>query len=192
MAEKTAAARKPRALTSTVPVHCAHTRLVRRDSLKPNPRNPNTHPPEQIALLAGILKGQGWRAPITVSLRSGFIVRGHARLEAAAAAELDVVPIDEQQYASDDLELADLIADNRIAELAVLDTGLTAELIGSFQEGFDQLLTGFDAEAMVALMKATELPKAPGEFSEVDESIETAYCCPKCGYRWSGKATSEP
>ncbi len=188
---KKPAARKPRVLTSTVPVHCAHTRLVRRATLKPNPRNPNTHPPEQIALLAGILKGQGWRAPIAVSLRSGFIVRGHARLAAAEAAGLDVVPIDEQQYASDDLELADLIADNRIAELAILDTGLTAEIIGSFQEGFDQLLTGFNSEAMESLMKAMEPPQAPGEFSEVDEDIETAYCCPKCGYRWSGKATSE-
>ncbi len=28
----------------------------------------------------------------------------------------------------------------------------------------------------------------PEDFGEYDESIETDYCCPKCGYAWSGKA----
>ena len=30
-------------------------------------------------MLAHIIAEQGWRAPITVSRRSGYIVRGHAR-----------------------------------------------------------------------------------------------------------------
>jgi len=29
---------------------------------------------------------------------------------------------------------------------------------------------------------------APSEFPEYDENLETAYCCPKCGYEWSGKS----
>lgn len=28
----------------------------------------------------------------------------------------------------------------------------------------------------------------PEEFPEYDEDIETEYCCPKCGYEWSGAA----
>jgi hypothetical protein len=28
---------------------------------------------------------------------------------------------------------------------------------------------------------------APEEFKTYDEDIETQYCCPKCGYKWSGK-----
>jgi hypothetical protein len=28
---------------------------------------------------------------------------------------------------------------------------------------------------------------APAEFAEYDENIDTQYCCPKCGYSWSGK-----
>lgn len=29
-------------------------------------------------------------------------------------------------------------------------------------------------------------PKAPPVFQEFDEDIKTEYCCPKCGYEWSG------
>ncbi|WP_282442293.1 hypothetical protein [Pelotomaculum terephthalicicum] len=38
-------------------------------------RASGTHPDKQIQLLAKIIKNQGWRAPITVSNRSGFIIR---------------------------------------------------------------------------------------------------------------------
>jgi hypothetical protein len=50
------------------------------ESVVGNPRNPNVHPERQIELLAKIISAQGWRAPITVSTRSGFVVRGHGRL----------------------------------------------------------------------------------------------------------------
>lgn len=32
-----------------IPVHCSHVRMAKVADLKPNPRNPNRHPPEQIA-----------------------------------------------------------------------------------------------------------------------------------------------
>lgn len=60
-------------------VYCAYDEIVEIDSLKPNPRNPNRHPEAQVKMLARIIGEQGWRAPITVSRRSGYIVRGHAR-----------------------------------------------------------------------------------------------------------------
>ena len=60
-------------------VYCAYDEIVETDSLKPNPRNPNRHPEAQVKMLAHIIAEQGWRAPITVSRRSGYIVRGHAR-----------------------------------------------------------------------------------------------------------------
>lgn len=64
-------------------VHCAHTEIAPIDKLKPYPRNNKNHPDAQIAMLAKIIKAQGWRAPITVSNQTGYVVRGHARLEAA-------------------------------------------------------------------------------------------------------------
>ena len=46
---------------------CAHTKLVPIESLKRHPRNPNTHPEEQIKLLANIIAKSGFRSPIVVA-----------------------------------------------------------------------------------------------------------------------------
>ena len=130
----------------SIPIYCAHTRLADPDSLKPNPANPNRHSAHQIQLLASIIQEQGWRNPITLSKRSGLIVRGHGRLEAALLIGCEAVPVDEQDYASEAEELADLLADNRLAELAELDEDELKRLIKSIQESdptFDLELTGF-------------------------------------------------
>lgn len=102
----------PNPQTQAVEVHCAHDAMVDTAALIPNPRNPNTHPDKQIALLAKIITLQGWRAPITVSNRSGFIVRGHGRLMAAKAAGLEVCPVDYQDYENEAAEILDMLMDN--------------------------------------------------------------------------------
>lgn len=91
-----------------IPVHCSYTELVDPAVLVPNPRNPNQHPKKQIELLAKIIKSQGWRTPVTVSNRSGFVVRGHGRLQAALLLDCKV-PVDRQDYISEADEWADLI-----------------------------------------------------------------------------------
>ena len=130
----------------SIPIYCAHTRLADPNSLQPNPANPNRHSAHQIQLLASIIQEQGWRNPITLSNRSGQIVRGHGRLEAALLIGCEAVPVDEQDYATEAEELADLLADNRLAELAELDEGELKRLLKSIQESdptFDLELTGF-------------------------------------------------
>lgn len=130
-------------------VFCAYDEMVPIGDLKPNPRNPNTHPDEQVRLLAKIITENGWRAPITVSTRSGYIVRGHGRLMAAEAAGLDECPVDYQDYDSDEQELQDLIADNRIAELAEIDDELLGELMAELEDaGADVELTGFTIDEL--------------------------------------------
>lgn len=74
---------EPKAYAGGVPVFCAHDAIVPLKDLRPNPKNPNQHPPEQIKLLASIIRATGWRAPITVSKRSGLVTKGHGRLMAA-------------------------------------------------------------------------------------------------------------
>ena len=101
-----------------IKVNCAYKRLVPIEDIKPNPGNPNTHPETQVERLANNIKTLGWRLPITVSNLSGFIVRGHARLMAAQRLKLKRCPVDYQDYENAELEWADLIADNHIAELA--------------------------------------------------------------------------
>jgi DNA modification methylase len=129
---------------SCVPVYCAHNELADITTLVPNPRNPNQHPQKQIELLAKIIKNQGWRAPITVSNRSGFVVRGHGRLLAAQFLGVSQVPVDRQDYSTEAAEWADLIADNRIAELSQIDDALLASLLSEINTAdFDINLAGF-------------------------------------------------
>jgi len=156
-----AAAAPAKRPTASPPIHCAHTRIVPVDSLKPHPRNPNRHPKAQIELLARIITSTGWRAPITVSNRSGFIIRGHARLEAAKTAGIAEAPVDFQDYADEAAELADLVADNQIAELSHMDrqtlTAIAQDLqtvaqfdpatIGIAPADFEDLLTAYEIDA---------------------------------------------
>ena len=126
-------------------VHCSYTKLVDPKSLKPHPRNPNTHNEKQISLLVKILSAQGWRSPITVSKRSGYVVRGHGRLEAAIMAGMIQVPVDLQDYDSEEMETADLLADNSLSELSIRNRSDLKDLLEELDTGaFDMDLTGYD------------------------------------------------
>jgi len=150
-------------LASSIPVHCAHLRIADIASLIPNPRNPNKHGDTQVALLAKIIRHQGWRAPITISRRSGFVVTGHGRLEAAKLLQVAEVPVDEQDFATEADEWAHLIADNRIAELADADRAMLRDLAEELDTGdFDMDLTGFDYAALEELMTAAPPPPPDG------------------------------
>ena len=155
---------KPKPNTaSTIPIHCSYARLADVTSLVANPRNPNKHSDKQVALLAKVIRHQGWRAPITVSKRSGFIVTGHGRLAAALLLQVEQVPIDEQDFASEADEWAHLVADNRIAELADADRTMIADLLGELDAGgMDMDVTGFDMEALEELLAEASQPPAAG------------------------------
>ena len=157
---------QPKAYAAGVPVFCAHDAIVSLKDLQPNPKNPNQHPSEQIKLLASIIRATGWRGPITVSKRSGFIVKGHGRMMAAELGDMTEVPVDYQDYASEAEELADLTADNRIAELATTDNRLLAEVFADLDTGeIPFMLSGYTEEdygnIVTALSEAlhTEEPK---------------------------------
>ena len=151
---------KCRGYAGDVPIYCAHDKVVPIAEVKPNPKNPNQHPEEQIELLAKIIKTQGWRAPVTVSTLSGLVVRGHGRLMAAKQLGLDCVPVDFQHYTCYDAELADLLADNKIAELAEIDSKMLAEVFQDINpDAIDIDITGYSEEEyndiISALMDAT-------------------------------------
>ena len=137
----------------SISVACAFDKMVAVDQLKPNPRNPNVHPKSQIAALAKLIEHLGWRAPVTVSNLSGFVVRGHGRLAAARVLGVTAVPVDFQDYASAADEWTDLLADNRIPEFATMDDELTVALLKELKKlEADVGLTGYserDFEKMI-------------------------------------------
>ena len=156
-----------------VAVHCSHDALVALDQLRPNPSNPNKHPDAQIALLAKIIKAQGWRNPIVVSNRSGLITKGHARLSAAQLLGLSTAPVDRQDYESEQQEIADMIADNRIAELSEPDASMLRELVEQLDDGsFDMDLTGFGHDALEELMTAAPPEDGVDAEPQIDKADE--------------------
>lgn len=122
---------------------CAYDKEVKLHKLTPHPKNPNKHPDRQIELLAKIIDYQGQRSPIVVSNLSGFIVKGHGRLDALKRLGWDSAAVDYQDYKNEAQEYADLVADNKIAELANHDDNLMIE--GIKELGIDDLeLLGLD------------------------------------------------
>ena len=157
-------------------VYCAHSQMVEIEKVIPNPRNPNKHSEKQIALLSKIIAAQGWRAPITVSTRSGFIVRGHGRLLAARKLGLAEVPVDYQAYETEAAEWADLIADNRLSELSETDELLLKDLLQELGTSeLDLELTAYTADEIDQMLgSAKEVQEddfdADKALSEIDEA----------------------
>src|SRR5437667_11418430 len=138
-------------------IHCAYDQLVPVADLKPHPKNPNTHSAAQVAAIAAVIEGNGWRAPITVSNRSGFITRGHGRLEAALLLGCEQVPVGFQDYASEQAELADMLADNHLAELAEIDEDRLVGVLKELQAaGHDVGLAGFTEDEDARLTAVEE------------------------------------
>ena len=144
-----------RTKAGNIPVFCAFDKLMDPKDLVGNPRNPNQHPKDQIKLLAHIIQSQGWRAPITVSNQSGYVVRGHGRLAAALEFGAESVPVDYQNYSNEAEEWADLIADNRLAELSEIDNTKIADLIADMDTGaVPVILSGYTEDEIDQLLTA--------------------------------------
>ena len=146
-------------------IYCAHTDVVATDSLIENPRNPNRHPEDQIIALAKIIRHQGWRNPIVVSRRSGFVVKGHGRLLAARMLGLEEVPVDYQDYENEAAEWADMVADNKIAELSNMDEDELNAIIRELDGQIDLELTGFQTPEINNILSQIE------EMNEVPDSV---------------------
>ena len=167
---------EPKAMADTIAVYCAHDKIVETDSLVVNPRNPNTHPKEQVEALAKIIKRQGWRHPIVVSNRSGFVVKGHGRLLAAAALGVSHVPVDYQDYESEASEYADLMADNKIQEFSELDAKLSAEILMDIKNSGDIELemSAFTEDALEALLAESEKDTVKDDGFDLTAALENA------------------
>lgn len=159
-------------------VFCSYDNIVPIGDLKPNPGNPNKHNTRQVELLAQIIKSTGWRAPITVSKRSGLMVKGHGRRMAAINAGLKYAPVEYQEYASEAEEHADLIADNRISELSELDMSKLVDMVEEMAPGDVPVeLTGFTEEDLQKIMdslggaESTEDDKADAEEQQDEEYV---------------------
>lgn len=102
-------------------IQAKEIQVVDIDSLVLNPKNNNKHPKEQIERLSKLIQYQGFRNPVVVSKRTGFVLAGHGRIEAAKLAGLKEVPVMYQDFENEAQEYAYLTSDNAIALWAELD-----------------------------------------------------------------------
>lgn len=130
-------------------IECAYDELMPLAVLetKRHTKNPNTHSAAQVAAIAQVLEGNGIRQAIVVSNRSGLMTRGHGRLEAATLLGYEHYPVDFQDYASEQDEIADMVADNHLHDLSEMDNDKLLEVLQELQSaGHDIGLAGFTEE----------------------------------------------
>lgn len=158
--------------------NCAYTELVDIHKLVPNPKNNNHHPKEQIDRLAKIIDYQGQRSPIVVSNRSGFIVKGHGRLEAIRKLGWEKVAVDYQDYESEAQEYADMTADNQIAMWAEFDNNMLMSEIPELGDmdldmlGMKDLKLDIEEVGMPELASGDKSPFQQMTFTLADEQAE--------------------
>lgn len=148
---------------------CVYSKLVEIEKLIPNPKNRNNHSQAQIDRLCKLIKHQGFRHPIIVSTRSGYIVAGHGRLLAAKKLKMQKVPADYQDFADEASEYAFLVGDNAIAAWAELDLSGINEDVTEWGPDFDLDLLGIDGFTVDVADRYAD--KDPDEVPKVGQSF---------------------
>lgn len=123
-------------------VKCNYSEMVEIGKIVLHPKNPNQHSKDQISLLSKLIKYQGWRHPVIVSKKSGFVVAGHGRVEAAKLLGLNEVPVEYQDFDNEAQEYQFMVSDNSIQELSELDLTMVNQDILDFGPDFDLEMLG--------------------------------------------------
>ena len=99
-------------------------------------------------------------------------------LEAARELGVSIVPVEYQDFATEDNELAVLVGDNRLAELSTLDLNGLQDIIDGFKEtNFDAILAGFkpaDLDALLGEKTPDFEEEGEKELSESQVTIQVA------------------
>lgn len=111
--------------------------LVDIDKIIVNPKNTNKHSQEQIEKLAKLIKHNGFRDPLIISNRSGFLIAGHGRYSAAKKLEMKTIPVVYQDFKNEAEEFQFMTAHNAIARWAEFDNDLILEGIKEFEIDLD-------------------------------------------------------
>lgn len=149
-----------------------------------NPANWRIHPKAQQDALEGVLSEVGWVQDVIVNKRTGNLIDGHLRCQVAARNEEQTIPVVYVDL-SEDEESIILASLDPLAAMAATDKAKLEELlqvVHSDDARVQQMMADISSKEQLAFTK-----EPPDDFKEYGEDIETEYCCPKCGYQWSGK-----
>jgi ParB-like chromosome segregation protein Spo0J len=162
--------------TGLVQIHEALTPLlVPIDSLTQHPQNPNNGDLEEICASIEI---NGLYRPVYVQDSTGCIVAGNGTYTAMTMLEADQIPAIRLDI-DDQTATRIMLADNKIAALAVRDPSLELALLLEL----DSLLgTGYQPYEVEKMQALTSAPVEPGQFDtwptlcvQVRPEVRTAY-----------------
>jgi len=159
-------------------IQSKNIQLVDVSAIVENPKNANRHSIEQIKRLEKLIQFQGFRNPLIISNRSGYLIVGHGRLEAAKNLGMDKVPVIYQDFDNEAQEYAYLISDNEIARWAELDKQSLLDNIDLV--GLDDLqLLGI--ENIESLKMPDFEPVGIEDQGKLDQLEPKYITCPNCG-----------
>ena len=151
-----------------------------------NPANWRVHPQAQRDAMRGALNEVGWVQRVIVNRRTGYLLDGHERVWQAL--QNGDAPVPYVEVDLDEAEEAYVLATlDPIGAMAQASNERLGALLAEVQSG-EAGVQAMLAEVAERTGVIPPMPKnAPEVFEEFGEDIETQYCCPKCGYQWSGK-----
>ena len=134
--------------------------------LKPHPRNARTHPAEQVAKIAELMRRFGWTNPVLLD-EQDVIIAGHGRVAAGQSIGIEECPTITIPGLTDREKRELMLSDNQLALGASWNVdALRAELISLRGDGTDLEALGF---------KAADIDKLiPGEVEAAVEEIDTS------------------
>jgi len=169
--------------------------------LEKHPRNFRVHPTYQINDLKAILTRYGQVRSVVVQEQEGsdigLIVAGHGIIEAMREKDFKWVRADTLPTHWTSLQIEGyLAADNLSSKSAYDDTAMLTQLLQDQHDaGFDLHSIGSSDDELMLLLQQQDaigdMPdesEPPDEFPEYDEDEPFDYCCPKCNFKWAGKA----
>jgi len=155
-----------------VDIKAKDIKLVPIEKLTPDPKNENTHSEKQLEVLAKIIKANGFREPLIISNRSGYIISGNGRYESARIIGMEELPVIYQDFENEAEETRHRLASNEIARHAVLDED---KMIVNLKD-LDIDLDGLDFEELGLIdfeLNISEDEKDDPEFPDDDILPET-------------------
>jgi len=160
--------------------------LVAPDQLMANPLNWRVHPQDQQMAMEAILNKYGWIQDVIVNDVTGHMLDGHLRVTLALRHEIPVVPVKYISVTQEEedalLTMFDPITSMSFADKQNLT--MLMERVEVEDASLQSLLARIGEEHGVVMIDDTDPPE---KFPAYDDSIETDYKCPQCGYEWSGQ-----
>jgi DNA modification methylase len=140
--------RKPAQPLAPWPASSVEMRPI--DMIRPDPRNANIHPPEQLAHIAESMRQFGWTIPLLVD-ESDNLIAGHGRILTArmlineGRSEFSIAPTMVARGWTEPQKRAYAVMDNQLARLSYWNEELLRGAIGDLRAlDFDTTALGFD------------------------------------------------